>query len=115
MFSKLSGTQRRETTLDRIAESSRWARGRPRVRVGFQSLEVRHDSVIREDSTGSFWQRPSRYMGSYLKIPVAGAEGRTSRYSIKPLYHPPAADGVWLDDRTDDLSARLTYTARYLT
>jgi hypothetical protein len=80
-----------------------------------QSLQLRGDGVIREDSSGTFWQIPSRYMGSYLKVPVAGAEGRTCRYAITPLYHPPEVDGVWLDDRIDDLSARLTYTSRFLT
>jgi hypothetical protein len=80
-----------------------------------QSLAIRSNSALREDPTGSFWQRPSRYIGSYLQVPPAGAEARNCRYMIKPLLHPEdPAGGTWLDDRIDDMSARLTYEPGYL-
>jgi len=82
---------------------------------GGQSLEIRHDRVIREDSAGAIWQRPSDFTGFYCRVPPAGAEARTTRVIITPLYHAPAAEGVWVDDRTDDLSAKLFATGRYLT
>ena len=85
-----------------------------------QSLQFRSNAVIREDSAGVFWQPVSAHRGSYLRVPVARAEGRTARYIVKPVYHPEATSGfgglsVFPDERADDLSARLTYTPRFLT
>lgn len=78
-----------------------------------QSIEIRHDRVQREDSGGTLWQPLSSYTGSYLRVPPAGAESRSARFIAKPLYHP-ATDGIWRDDRIDDLSGRLTYWPLFL-
>lgn len=76
-----------------------------------QSLAVRHDRVIREDSGGTLWQPPSSYKGDYLLIPPAGREARSCRWIAK-LSRGPIATGA--DGGIDDVSARLTYTPRYL-
>ena len=76
-----------------------------------QSLEVRHDRVIREDSGGTLWQPPSSYKGDYLLIPPAGRESRSCRWIVK-MSRGPVATGA--DGGIDDASARLTYTPRYL-
>ena len=76
-----------------------------------QSLEVRHDRVIREDAAGALWQAPSSYKGDYLLIPPAGRESRQARLMVK-LSRGQIAAGA--DGAIDDLSARLTYTPRYL-
>jgi hypothetical protein len=76
-----------------------------------QSLEIRHDCVIREDSTGAFWQRPSWYEGDYLLVPASGAEARTARVIVMGSRSVPG-DGA--DSGIDDRSARLFVTPRYL-
>lgn len=75
-----------------------------------QSLEVRHDQVIREDSSGVYWQQPSRYEGTYLRVPPAGKEARTARFIVKASRNSLEMP----DPATDDISAKLTYTPRYL-
>jgi hypothetical protein len=76
-----------------------------------QSIEVRHNAVLREDSTGSFWQTSSSYEGDYLAVPPSGAEARTVRMIVKASRSKPL-DGA--DSATDDVSARLFVTPRYL-
>jgi hypothetical protein len=76
-----------------------------------QSLELRHDRVIREDSGGAFWTPVSDYRGDYLLIPVAGHEGRTVRVFLKASRGIPESG---TDGGIDNISARLTYTPRYL-
>jgi hypothetical protein len=76
-----------------------------------QSLEVRHDRVVREDSGGTLWVRPSSYEGDYLLIPPAGAEARTNRFFIKGSRGIP---GSSVDSGVDDISAVLSYTPRFL-
>ncbi len=73
-----------------------------------QSLEIRHDRTIREDSAGAVWQEPSAYEGDYLHVPPAGG-----RFIVKAARQKP---GVFAqpDQSADDISARLTYTPRYL-
>lgn len=77
-----------------------------------QSIQIRHDGVIREDSTGAFWQPPSSYVGDYLRVPPAGAESRDIRVIIKGSRFAP---GEGPDAGTDDISARLFVTPRFLT
>lgn len=76
-----------------------------------QSLEIRHDRVIREDSGGTLWQPPSSYKGDYLLIPPAGRENRSCRWIVK-MSRGPIATGA--DGGIDDASARLTYVPRFL-
>jgi hypothetical protein len=76
-----------------------------------QSLEVRHDRVVREDSGGTLWVTPSSYEGDYLLIPPAGAEARTNRFFVKGSRGVP---GVTPDTGIDDISATLSFTPRFL-
>jgi len=76
-----------------------------------QSLEIRNDRVIREDSGGTLWTTPSSYEGDYLLVPAAGKEARTARFFVKGSRNNPATGP---DLSIDDISARLTYTPRYL-
>ena len=74
-----------------------------------QSLVLRHDRAIREDSTGTYWQPVSRFDGDYLRVPPAGNEGRSARMIVKALRTDPATSA---DPAIDDVSARLTYVPR---
>lgn len=50
-----------------------------------QSAEFRSygdDPVLREDSTGTYWGRPSETRGGRLWLPPAGDEGRTTRIAV---------------------------------
>lgn len=76
-----------------------------------QSLEIRHDRVIREDSTGALWTPVSDYQGDYLTIPPSGQEGRQARIVVKASRNLPESGA---DTGVDDISARLTITPRYL-
>jgi hypothetical protein len=75
-----------------------------------QSLEVRHNLIVREDSGGTLWVKPSSYAGDYLLVPPAGAEARTARVVVKMTRD----DATVSDGSIDDLSARLFYTPRFL-
>lgn len=69
---------------------------------------------------GSDFDRPFQYEGDYLRVPPSGAEGRTLRMIVKlsrgQILTAPGGQGVLggADSGVDDLSARLTYTPRYL-
>lgn len=76
-----------------------------------QSIEWRHDGVLRKDSAGSFYQEPSSYEGDYLRIPPYGQEGKPVRFIVKGSRGIP---DVSPDSGIDDISARLTATPRYL-
>jgi urease accessory protein UreF len=77
---------------------------------GSQSLEVRHDRVVHEDSAGAIWSTVSNYEGDYLKVPPAGAEARTLRAIVKATRGEPDE----FDAAIDDISARLFVTPRFL-
>jgi hypothetical protein len=77
---------------------------------GSQSLEVRHDRVVREDSAGAIWSTVSSYEGDYLKVPPAGAEARTLRAIVKATRGAPDQ----FDNAIDDISARLFVQPRFL-
>jgi hypothetical protein len=91
-----------------------WAPVSDAAAFAAQSIEIRHDGIVREDSGGTLWQPTSSYTGGFLTVPPAGAEGRTARIIVSPLYGPPTA-GVYPDGRIDDLSAVLSVIPRYLT
>jgi hypothetical protein len=75
-----------------------------------QSLEIRHDRAIREDSTGTIWQPISDYEGDYLLIPPAGIEDRTTEVLVKASRNDPE----WgPDSAIDDLRGALVVTPRY--
>jgi hypothetical protein len=88
-----------------------WVPGTPdAVIYASQSLEIRHDQLIREDSGGNIWTQKS-IEGDYLKVLPGGMEGRLTRFILKTSRNAPP-DGA--DSGIDDLSARLTYTPRHL-
>ena len=75
-----------------------------------QSIEIRSDRVLREDSGGTIWAKPSSYKGDYLLVPPSGPEARTNRIIVKFSRNDPFE----LDNGIDDLSARLFVIPRYL-
>ena len=40
-----------------------------------QSIEIRSDRVLREDSGGTLWAKPGSYVGDYLRVPPSAARG----------------------------------------
>ena len=85
----------------------------PLVVASGQSAEIRHDSAIREDSTGTYWGPIPSYRGSRFYLPPAGDENRTSRLLVKARRSDidVAAD----DQIADSLTVAVNYTPRYLT
>lgn len=88
-----------------------WAPTADAALFASQSLEVRHDRVIREDSTGTYWSPVSSYEGDYLLLPPAGPDDRAIRVIAKASRGVP---GEGADSAVDDISARLTATPRFL-
>jgi hypothetical protein len=79
-----------------------------------QNLEVHHDRVVREHSTGASLTRVSRYAGDYLLVPVEGSEDRVLRVIIKTSRGHPA-DGMADSTAADDMNLQLFVTPRWLT
>jgi len=77
-----------------------------------QSLEVRSDSALREDSTGTFWGPPPGYRGSRFYVPPAGTRSRKARIAVKARRNDVevAAD----DQIADNLTVQINYTPRYV-
>lgn len=69
-----------------------------------QSLEIRHDRVIREDASGTIWTPVSEVKGDYFRLPPSGMEGRTARVIVKGSRGDP---DTMTDPGIDDLSAQL--------
>jgi hypothetical protein len=76
-----------------------------------QSLEIRHDRVLREDSAGTLWPPPSKYEGDYLRIPPSQRGSRTLQVIVKGSRSDP---DVGPDSGIDDITATLSYRPRYL-
>jgi hypothetical protein len=76
-----------------------------------QSLEVRYDGVIREDSAGAFWQPVSSRVGDNLFVPPTGREQRSVRFIVKECRNDPL---IGPDSAIDDINATLAVTPRYL-
>jgi hypothetical protein len=82
--------------------------------------QIAYHGAFSAASAGTYWPAMSSYEGDYLKIPPAGAEARTVRVIVK-LSRADNALGATVsyplmyDEGTDDLSARLFVTPRYLT
>jgi hypothetical protein len=77
-----------------------------------QSLQFRHDQVIREDAAGQIWTPVSRHEGDLLTIPPSGREQQPVRFMVKAQRNHPEWGS---DPAIDDLSARLFTTRRWLT
>lgn len=76
-----------------------------------QSIELRSDRAVREDSGGTLWVPPSTYEGDYPTVPPAGKEARSVRVIVKASRGMP---GMSADSGIDDISYRMTVTPRYL-
>ena len=76
-----------------------------------QTLTIGDSYVDRMDSTGTTPSSPASYVGDYLRVPVAGREGRTTRFMVKASRAVP---GSLSDSGIDDISAQLTYTPLFL-
>ena len=77
-----------------------------------QSLEVRHDDVIREDRGGTFYGRPASYRGSRLLVPPEGTDGNVARILVHANRNDLDTDECAVIN--DNLQAQLFYTPRYL-
>jgi hypothetical protein len=88
-----------------------WAPTKDAAVFANQSVEIRHDRVVREDSGGAIWTPVSSNPGDYLTIPPAGREARTARLIVKACRNDPTTGP---DSGIDDISARLSVTERGL-
>lgn len=77
-----------------------------------RGLEVRHDSTIRADATNTYWGPVPAYRGSRFLVPPAGAANRTSRVLVKA--HRQDIEVADAANVTDNLTAQVNYTPRYL-
>lgn len=79
---------------------------------GSRLLELRHNTVVREQDGGGAWGRASDIQRDYLKLAPAGVEGRQNRIIVVPAQLDPDT----LPDFADiTLSARLFARPRYRT
>lgn len=77
-----------------------------------QSIEFRHDSVLREDASGTYAGPPPEYVGSRFFIPPAGDKGRKTRIAVVARRNDPA---IATDDHiADALTITVWATPRYL-
>ena len=77
-----------------------------------QNLEVLHDRVVREHSTGSLLTRVSRYAGDYLLVPCSAGEERAARVIVKTSRGNPADQAA--DSGIDDITATLYVKPRFI-
>ena len=75
-----NGTQAATRTYDRFYAATPPAE--PIALHSGQSLEVRHDTTLRKDSTGTYAGAPPEYVGARFTIPNAGEPGRKARFAI---------------------------------
>lgn len=84
------------------------------------TAHIRYDGAYAAVS-GGYVTQLNKYEGDYLLIPPAGAEARTLRVIVKmsrgtiPGFSAIGSSEVFYDPGTDDISARLFVTPRYLT
>jgi hypothetical protein len=77
-----------------------------------QSIEFRHDSALREDSTGTYAGPPPEYVGSRFFAPPAGDKGRKTRVAVMARRNDVA---VANDDHiADSTTVEAFVTPRYL-
>lgn len=77
-----------------------------------QSLEVRSDDTIREDSSGTYWGPAPSYRGARFFVPVAGPLSRKTRIAVKARRHDIL---VGADDQiADNLTVQANYTPRWV-
>ncbi len=79
-----------------------------------QSVEFRHDGVLREDAAGTVYGQPPSYRGGPCFIPPAGDQNRTARILVKARANDIDVD---IDDAVPNFSTtvEVRYRPRYLT
>jgi len=77
-----------------------------------QSLEVRHNDTIREDSTGTYWGRPQSYRGSRFFLPPAGDDDLTSRVVV--MARRNNIEEMAEANVTDSTTVQIAYVPRWL-
>lgn len=77
-----------------------------------QTLEVLHDRVVRQHSTGSALTRVSRYAGDYLLVPCSAGEQRSARLIVKASRGNPSLSAA--DSAVDDITATLYVKPRFI-
>jgi hypothetical protein len=82
------------------------------VMYSTQSVEVRADSTVREDSSGTYYGPVPQYRGSRFLLPPAGSASRTSRVLVKA--HRDDITTGNATNVTDSLTAQIKYTPRYV-
>jgi len=105
--------------IDDVATTARnfdnfrlWAPPTDAAMFASRSLEVSSFGALQEAAAGSNWSDHRNYEGDNLRVPPAGAEGRSVRFFVKASRNDPYDDGA--DPAIDDLTAQLTYVPRFL-
>ncbi len=73
-----------------------------------QSIEFRHDTTLRGDSTGTYAGQPPEYVGARFLIPPAGGPGREARIAVMAKRND-------IETMADDYIADSTTVAAYAT
>jgi hypothetical protein len=77
-----------------------------------QSIELRHDQTLREDSTGTYWGPPPSHRGSRVLLGPAGTRGRKNRLAVMARRNDIRTD---TDDQiADSTTVQVAYVPRYL-
>ena len=82
-----------------------------------QSIEFRSDTVVREDSSGTYYGQAPEYVGSRFFIPPAGGPGRKARIAVLARRNDleTAADNDLTSNATmDSTTVQILATPRYL-
>lgn len=89
-----------------------WATATPSDAALYASrkLQVRDNTVIRQDSTGTAYGKPGDVRGDYLRIPASNTGG-TARVIVKASRGVPETG---IDGGVDDITGQLTVTPLYL-
>ncbi|MDP9117157.1 MAG: hypothetical protein M3O28_07850, partial [Actinomycetota bacterium] len=78
-----------------------------------RTLEVRSDSTIRQDATGTYYGPTPQYRGTRFFVPQAGSAGRVSRVLVKAGRNDVESIGNADGPVGDSLTAAVAYTPRY--
>ena len=77
-----------------------------------QSIEFRHDDVLRENAAGTIYGRPASYRGAPFRLPAAGDKNRPSRLLVKA--RRADVDGDADSQIADNTTVEVRYRPRYL-
>ncbi len=77
-----------------------------------QTIEFRHDTALREDSTGTYAGSPPEYVGSRFFVPNAGGPGRKARVAVMAKRNDVATAAD--DNIADSTTVSVYVVPRYL-